>query len=243
MEKGKITDPGEIQTLLENLIKQEDARSVELKAQMKELIDQQKSSIGISNQGAIQFGEHVVLYIGRSKFPKTVSSNVQFDNFSAIVKISLGTRDNNIGYKDEQDRSVWVRTNQDIHNIFAHYFSEKLSFLRIVSIPLEQLAPLQKFDFRKEFLAKNETVATFRVETAGAEGPLCLLSIPSKYNKNDGYSYLKSIFGEFTSLLYVDEADDTIALDSNESWEYFIETGTALSKMGQYQLLIIQFSN
>ena len=43
-------------------------------------------------------------------------------------------------------------------------------------------------------------------------------------------------------MMFLDEADDLITVDSKESWEYLIETGVAMSKNGRYPLIILQTS-
>lgn len=235
-----LTQTNEIQSLLEDLTKREEERGEQLKKRMEEL-SAQLSQKNVSAQvlTEVKFGDTVRLRIGTGKFEKVIRANATFDDFLKFVQVTLGTDKANVGYKDDQGKTVWVRTNQDIHFMFTWYFSQELPNIPVVSIPMDEIRGIEKFNLRKESIHKDG-MAIFKCEVAGSEGPLIFLVIPNNLNMEDGMAYLQNIFGPLGSLMFVDEAEDIITIDSMESWEYCIETGIAMSKTGRFPLLLIQ---
>ena len=229
-----VSETSEIQARLDELIKQEEQKKIELKAQIDQLT-KQMSEQNIETPGLcdVEFGLEVVLHAGSGTY----------SGFVAFMRAPIGADANdNIGFRDDQGRIVHLRTDHDIHHMFRWYFAAELPFIQIISIPKSDIELISKFDFRKEVM-QREGCAIFRCEAAGPDAPLTFLMIPSTLNRDDGFTYLRQIYGQFNSLMFVDEAEDIITIDSNESWEYCIETGIAMSKVGKYQLLLVQFQN
>lgn len=235
----KISTTNEIQSLLEDLMKAEETRAAELKKRLDELTKQLSEKNVATGQTSVTLGADVTLHVGNNKFDKHISSNASYDDFVHNVKITLGAESEFVGYRDDQGRSILLRTNQDIKNMFSWYFAQEIPFIQVISIPTDEAKLIHKFSLRKE-TALKEGVAIFRCEATGPDSPLIFLSIPTNFNKDEGFNYLQGIFGQFASLMFVDDSEDIITVDSNESWEYCIETGAAMSKGGRFQLLLIQ---
>ena len=232
-----LTDTNEIQSLLEDLTKREEERGVQLKKRMEELSAQlTEKNVGSSVLSEVKMGDTVTLRIG--KFDKFIRANASFEDFLKMVQVSLGTDKSNVGYKDDQGRTIWLRTNQDIRFLFLWYFAQELENIQVVSIPLDDIAGIEKFNLRKEKNYKDG-MAVFKCECVG-EGPLIFIAIPNNFDMDDGLAYLQSVFGSLSSLMFRDEAEDIITIDSTESWEYCIETGIAMSKLGKFPLLLVQ---
>ena len=232
-----LTDTNEIQSLLEDLTKREEERGVQLKRRMEELSAQlTEKNVGSSVLSEVKMGDTVTLRIG--KFDKFIRANASFEDFLKMVQVSLGTDKSNVGYKDDQGRTIWLRTNQDIRFLFLWYFAQELENIQVVSIPLDDIAGIEKFNLRKEKNYKDG-MAVFKCECVG-EGPLIFIAIPNNFDMDDGLAYLQSVFGSLSSLMFRDEAEDIITIDSTESWEDCIETGIAMSKLGKFPLLLVQ---
>lgn len=235
-----LTQTNEIQSLLEDLMKREEERGAQLKKRMEDLSAQlSEKNVGTTVLTEVKFGDTVTLRVGTGKFDKVIRANASFEDFLKVVQVALGTDKANVGYKDDQGRAVWIRTNQDIHFMFMSYFAQELQNIQVVSIPLDEISSIEKFNLRKEIVHKDG-MAVFKCECAGPEGPLIFLAIPNNFSMDDGFAYLQGIFGSLSSLMFVDEAEDIITIDSTESWEYCLETGIAMSKMGRFPLLLIQ---
>jgi len=123
--------------------------------------------------------------------------------------------------------------------MFTWYFSQEIPFLQVVPIPPNEIAPILRFNLRKELNFKDGMVV-FRCESAGPDGPLIFIAVPGNLQREGAVEYLQSVFGPITSLMFVDEAEDVISIDSLESWEYCIETASAMAKGGRFALLLIE---
>ncbi|OHT05517.1 hypothetical protein TRFO_26721 [Tritrichomonas foetus] len=236
-----LTQTNEIQAHLEDLMKKEEARAAQLKQRLDELNQQLNSqNVNAGSITEVKFGDNVKVRIGTSKFDKLIRSNCTYDDFIQPARVSIGT--DKVGFRDDQGRIVWIRTNQDIHFMFTWYFAQELPFIPVVAVPPNDVATISKLNLRKEFTFK-EGCAAFRCECAGPDGPLIFLAVPPNSTKDDGFAYLQSLFGNFSSLMFVDEAEDIITIDSDESWEYCIETGMAMAKVGKFPLLLVGMSS
>lgn len=219
-------------------MRQETEREASLKKRMEELSEQlSQKNVGTVLKD-VQLGQNVTLHIGSGKFAKVLKANARYEDFLSTVQTSLGTDNANVGYRDDQGRTVWIRTKQDIHFMSMWYFAQELPFIQIVSIPLDDISTISK-NLNKEKIYKSG-MAIFRCESVGPDGPLIFLAIPNNMNKDEGFKYLTTVFGQINSLMFVDEAEDIITIDSTESWEYCIETGVAMSKIGRFPLLLMQ---
>lgn len=236
------TNNDEIQSLLEDLMSKEEARGVQLKKKYDELSIQMSKDHLVEKD--VTIGSEVVLMCGTTKNkPTVVRPTGTLDDFTGNVAIGLGnekpTKGFKVGFRDDSGKTIYLRNNIDLQYLFRWYFGQEPPFVPIVAIPLEEVEIFKKFEFRKEHLPK-EIGTTFRVEAAGHDAPLIFISIPQSNSYSEGLKYLKGIFPKMTQLMFVDEVEDVITVDSNESWEYCIETSQAMSKYGRYPLLIIQ---
>lgn len=233
-----ITNTNEIQSHLEDLMKEEEARGAKLKRRLEELTEQLSSqNISTGANTEVKFGPEVKIRIGTTKFDKVLKTKSKIDDFIQLAKVSIAT--DQVGFREDQGRIVWVRTDQDLEFMFKWYFAQELPFIPVVGIPADYLPLIKKINLQKQVISKGEC-AVFLCEFAGPEGPLIFLTVPSNYNKQDGFSYLTTIFGQFQSLMFIDESDDIITIDSDESWEYCIETGVAMSNTGKFPILLVE---
>ncbi|OHS99045.1 hypothetical protein TRFO_08602 [Tritrichomonas foetus] len=235
-----LTQTDEIQNFLDKMMFQEEEKSNKLKTHIEELTKQLNAhSPSSDSKRQITHGEDVILHFGNNKFDKVIKSTATIDDLFGMAKVMIGT--DTVGYRDRDDQggTVWLRTTRDLHYMFVRYFSQKLPFMQIIAIQPKDIANISQFNLRKEIINKEDS-AVFRCESAGSELPLIFLAIPSNFNQNDGFLYLKAIFGNFSSLMFVDEADDMITVDSEESWEYCIESGCSLPKAGRYPRLLVK---
>jgi hypothetical protein len=106
--------------------------------------------------------------------------------------------------------------------MFTSYFAQELAALEITRMTQDDVAPIQRFSLRKE-LPYREGMAIFRCECAGPDGPLVFLTIPADLEFDGAVVYLQGMFGQLASLMFVDDADDVITIDSPESWEYCVD--------------------
>jgi hypothetical protein len=242
MSAAPITLGNEIQSLLEDLTTKEEARTVQLKQRLEELsLQLRKDNFIPAPATEVTFGDSVTLHVGGSKFDKVVSSHATFFDFTNAIRTSLGSEPAFVGFRDDKGRLIWIRTNQDVHFMFTWYFAQEVPFLQATAITPQEIAAVQRFALRKE-LNHKEGMPVFRVECAGPDGPLIYLAVPATNNREEAVKYLEAIFGVISALMFVDEADDVISIDSVESWEYCIETAAAMSKNGKFSLLLIETS-
>lgn len=243
-----LTKPNEIQDLLGELMEKEEARAAELKKKY-ETLSAQMSEKHLENPSAnseIVFGDSIDLKCNNSKSKKVVVSvKSTLEDIIGNVKIGYGSEcphslEIGVGYRDDSGRIILLRTNADILYLSRWYFAQEPPFVPVSLLTKEFIDPL-KFNFAKEAPYK-EGAAVFRCEAAGPEAGLVFIAIPASYNQKEGRKYLETIFGEIQTIMFLDEAEDIITVDSTESWEYCIETGVAMSKNGKYPLLILQRS-
>ena len=232
-----LTQTNDIQSRLEDLLKKEEQRGAQLKQQLDDLTKKlNNQNSGPGGGSSIKFGDNVKLHIGNSKFDKLIRSNSTYEDFIQPAKVSIGT--DTVGFVDENERIVWLRTNEDIRLMFRWYFSQKPAFIHVVAVQSSDVQAFAKMNLRKE-VAFQEGFPTFKCQCMGADGPLIFLAFQPSVGKNDGFTYLNNIFGSVSSLLFVDDAGDTVTVDSDESWEYCLETGKKMTQAGKYPLLIV----
>jgi hypothetical protein len=237
--KPTLTQGIQIQSLLEDLTTKEESRTIQLKQRLDDLSSQlRKENYIPAPPNEVVFGDNVTLHVGSSKFDKVINAHATYDDFVSAVRSGGGTG-RFVGFRDDKSRLVWVRTNQDIHFMFTSYFAQEIPFLQATAITPDEVAAIERFALRKE-LPHKEGMPVFRCECAGPEGPLIYLAVPATNNREEAVKYLEGIFGAISSLMFVDEADDVITIDSVESWEYCIETAASMSKTGKFSLLLIE---
>ena len=235
-----LTNPNDIQSHLEELSKQEEVRGAKLQSRLTELTEQLSSqNISTGTSTEVKFGTEVKLHIGTTKFDKVLKTKSKIDDLIQLAKVSIATE--HVGFREDQGKIVWVRTDQDLTFMFKWYFAQELPFIQIVGIPAEYLPLIKKVNLQKIVSSPKGDCAVFLCEFAG-DGPLIFLPIPNS-NKQDGFAYLTSIFGQFQSLMFYDESEDIITVDSDESWEYCLETGIAMSKIGKFPILLLEMQN
>jgi hypothetical protein len=237
MAKSLVTTGREIQERLEELTHEAEIRNAQLKQQLEELSAKPDSQKAVWSE--VQFLDNATIRIGTAKFNRLIRSTAKYDDIASTVAGSTGNECRHFGYRDAQGRLVWIRTNQDVHFMFASFFAEKAAFRQITVLQPEELGSLLNLPLRKEFNFK-EGMAVFRVECAGEEAPLIFLSIPSNSSREEALEHFRSIFGGVTRLTIDDPADDRIEIDSDDPWEYCIEAAATVSKAGKYLLLRIE---
>jgi hypothetical protein len=237
----KLTQSQEIQSFLEDLMAQEEVRNRELKRRIEELSSQLSQQFNGLAQGSgeLPFGPTVTLHIGSGRHDKLIRSAATFEDLVSTIQLATGTEPKFVGYRDDQGRLVWIRTNQDVRFAFTWYFSQEVPFLQLPPMAANEVEPIQRFNLRKE-LNFHEGMVVFRCECAGPDRPLIFIAVPGNLNLEGGMEYLQSVFGPITSLMFVDEAEDVITVDSLESWECCVETASAMSKSGRFTLLLIE---
>jgi hypothetical protein len=237
MTKQVLTQLPQIQSFLEELTSKAESRNAELKQQLEEL--SAKPVIQQSLVTEVKFRDNVILRIGTTKFDRHIRSTTKYAELISTVSAAIGHACQNVAFRDAQGRLLWVRTNQDVHFMFASFFAEEVPFRQINVIQPEELASLLNLPLRKEFTFK-EGMPVFRVECSGEESPLIYLTIPANSTMEEALEHFESIFGPITSLTVDDPSDDRIAIDNNEAWEYCLEAATAMTKAGKYLLVRIE---
>jgi hypothetical protein len=239
---GKLTQGAAIQAHLEELTRQAESRNAELKQRLDELNEQLANGPpGSSRFAPVKIGENATLRIGTGRFDKVIRSTASYDDFLSTVLSSTRSDSRYIGHRDDQGRIVWIRTTQDLHFTFAWYFAMELPFLQVVPIDPEAVAPIERFAFAKEIKFKDG-MPVFRCECAGPEAPLIYLTLPTGNSQAEAMLYLEGVFGPIASLMFVDEADDRITIDSPESWDYCVETAGITSVSGRFSLLLVEIA-
>ena len=232
-----LTQTSEIQAYLDEVLSAEEARSANLKKQIDDLNHQLNEKRAIPEK--IAFSSDVIIHFGASKFDKVIKSSANIDDIIGISKVMLGTETIGYNLNDGENTMVWIRTSQDVHHMFTQYFAKNLKFLQIVQVKPEQVEAFSKFKLRKEIISKGES-AVFCCQIGQTTSPLLFLALPTNMGFQDAISYLASIFGTVSSLIFVDDCGDLVSVDSDESWEYCIDVGYYLSLSGSFTKLIIQ---
>jgi hypothetical protein len=230
-----LTQGNAIQTRLEELARAAESRNAELKQRLQELSSQP------SVLTEVKFRDTVTLHVGTSKFDRVIRSTAKIDDLAGTVTAATGHPCTHVGYRDDQGRLVWLRTSQDVKFMFATYFADKVAFRQITVIAPEEVNALAGFALRKEHVHK-EGMPVFRVDCAGPNEPLIFLTIPAASTREQALEHFAGIFGPIASLRFHDPADDGIAIDSEDAWEYCLETAVAMSRAGKYLLLVIETS-
>jgi hypothetical protein len=228
-----LTQGSAIQSRLEELARAAEAQNTELKQKIEEL------SSGGSLVTEVKFRDTVTLHVGTSKFDRVIRSNAKLDDLLGTVRSATGHPCKFVGYRDDQGRLVWLRTNQDVKFMFWTYFADKVPFRQITVIEEEEVNALSSFLLRKETVHKDG-MPVFRVDCAGPNEPLIFLAIPANSTRDQALEHFGGIFGPIASLTFNDPADDVITIDSEDAWEYCLETAVAMSKAGKYLLLVIE---
>jgi hypothetical protein len=228
-----ITDGSAIQSRLEELAREAESRNAELKQKLAELSSQPSPS------AEVKFRDTVTLHVGTSKFDRIVRSNAKLEDLLGTVRSATGHPCTSIGYRDDQGRLVWLRTNHDVRFMFSTYFADRVAFRQITVIEPEEVTALSSFPLRKEH-AYKDGMPVFRVDCAGPNEPLIFMAIPANSTREQALEHLGGIFGAVASLRFYDPSDDGITIDSEDAWEYCLETAVAMSKAGKYLLLVIE---
>jgi hypothetical protein len=223
--------------MLEDLTKKAEARNTELKQQLEELSSKPISQHSIVTE--VKFRDNVTLRIGTTKFDRHIRATAKYDDLVSTAASATGHECKHVAFRDAHGRLLWIRTNQDVHFMFASFFAEEVPFRQINVLQPEELSTLLNLPFRKEYTFK-EGMPVFRVECAGEEGPLIYLTIPPNSTREDVLEYFESIFGPVTSLTFDDPSDDRITIDNTDAWEYCLEAALAMSKAGKFLLLRIE---
>ncbi|KAH0793012.1 hypothetical protein GPJ56_003063 [Histomonas meleagridis] len=237
-----LTQANEIITRLEEMIKEEEERGVGLKQKLEDIRKQnpQKSETG-NNQ--ISIGDEINLKIAAPtrNWNKVFLTNNNYNSFTDLVQATFGNQ-MKFGFRDESNGTVvYLRSDQDMKFMFTWYFAYKLSNVQIVPLKTEQVNFFSKFNFRKEVQTWKLDSSVFRCQIGESNDiPFIFLVIPPKNTRKEGIAYLESIFGKIKSLMFADNCEDIITIDSDDSWEYCIETGTTMATTGQYPRLIIE---
>ena len=243
-----LTNTNQIQSLLEDLMSKEEVRAAELKKKFDTLsVQMQEKHLEVpSAQSEVVFGDSINLKCNTTKSkPIVISVKSTIDDLIGNVKIGYGSEAPHalklgVGYRDDDGRIIYLRNNVDIMYLSRWYFTQEPPFVPVTLLTDKEIALFNKFDFRKELIPKDASPPIYRCEVAGRDAPLIFIAIPLNLNQGEGKKFLESIFGKIQSLMFVDETQDIITIDSTESWEYCIETGIAMSKNGKYPLLILQ---
>jgi hypothetical protein len=237
---AKLTQGPAIQAHLEELTRQADCRNVELKQRLEELNTQLAAGPPASSRFApAKIRENATLRIGTARFGKVMRSTASFEDVLSAVHSSTGSDSRHIGHRDDQGRIVWMRTTQDVHFAFTWFFAMELPFLQVVAVEPESVAAIQRFPLAKEIKFKDG-MPVVRCECAGPEAPLIYLTLPPGNDQLEAVGYLEAVFGPIASLMFVDEADDRITIDSPESWDYCLETAAVMSMAGRFSLLLVE---
>jgi hypothetical protein len=230
----------DIQNALEERLRHEETTAARLKARFAELTSQVPESDSTSHKPSeIEFGSAVNFKIDGSKFNKVIRSTATHADLVSASQLNPDHKHCGIAVRDDQDRLLWIRSNSDVRLIFTWYFAQEVPALQIVRLTRDHLAPIEAFALRKE-APYHEGNGVFRCECAGPEGVLIVLSVPSNLKFEGVMAYLVGIFGKITSLMFVDDANDIITLDSVDCWDYCMETAVAMAKSGIFPLLLVE---
>lgn len=230
-----ITDASQIQTRLDELLKEEELKSVELKKKVAEL-SASVSSLAETTKPVDPTSE-LVLICGSTNQKKYLKQTATFADFQQLVATSYRRIGENIsaGYLTDLQRVVFIKDKTDLLLMFRYFFETKKETLQIVEIPAESVP---KFQFGRE-PTTIEGLAVFLVEASGNENPLVFITFPAGTTKDVAMDKLLKTFGAYNEIVFEDEEGDLISLDSNEAWDYCLQTGFDLSKKGQYIVISI----
>jgi hypothetical protein len=181
----------------------------------------------------------VNLNIDSSKVNKVIRSSASFEDLMSAARLSLPPGVPGVAYRGEQGRLLWVRSSHDVRLMFAWYFAQEIAALQIVGVAADALARVGRFALRKE-APYREGMAVFRCECAGPDAVLIFLAVPAALTLDRALAYFGGIFGALASLMFVDDADDIVTIDSPESWEYCLDTARAMAKAGTFSLLLLE---
>ena len=239
-----LTKSDEIQSFLEELLSKEDTREKSLKLRLDALSNK---SLPVSNNAQeIVFGSEAILICGSNKRTKIIRPNISFDDFICAVRFGFGPEKPQegtyrVGYRDDSGRIILLENKDDLQLLFRWYFAKERQDIHIVLVPNEECEGLKKILSHKDYTSKVSG-AVFRCEVFGNQSPLIFFNLPTNLNQQHGFEFISNIFGPIINIMFFDDAGDRISIDSNDSWEYCIETAVAMHATGNYPLLILQTS-
>jgi hypothetical protein len=236
-----ITDAKGVRDRLEVVTREAETRNTELKRRIAELeatVGQQQGGRG---SDVIVEGD-INLKIGDNKASRVVRHNATYGAVLSVFQAVCGPSATYIGCKTPSGRYAWVRNDFDVKFMFTIYVAAKLDGLELVSLPPDLVAPLEKLNLRKEH-AHRFGMPVFLVESTGPEGALVWLSFPPTQTFDAASQTLKQVFPEFTGeISFTDDSNDSVLVDSAETWEYALAVAARLAPVGRFPLLVVRTS-
>jgi hypothetical protein len=233
-----IRDPAAVRERLETIMNETEARNAELKRQIADMQESSKAEPGHRISEVIAEGD-INLKIGDNKASRVARANSSYDAILSVFHSVCGAASSNIGYKTPLGRYAWIRNSFDVKFLFTLYCADNLTSLELVPLPPDLLTPLEKFNLRKEH-AYRSRMPVFLVDCGGPDSALIWLSFPQDQSWDAATQTLKQIFGEFTRLSFVDDANDTVIIDCGDAWDYALATAGRIAPLGHYPLLVVQ---
>jgi hypothetical protein len=235
-----ISDPAGVRERLEQITQEVEARNADLKRQIAEIESTVKGSTA-RRISEVPLDGDVSLKIGDNKASRVIRATANYSALLSVFQAVCGPNATHMGFKTAFNRYVWVRHDFDVKFLFALYFAEQKKGLELVSLAPDLIAPLEKFNLRKEH-AYRPREPVFLVDCAGSDSALIWLSFPPSQAFDAASQALKLLFGEFASLSFTDDANDTIALESATAWDYALATTGRTAPLGHYPLLLVQMA-
>jgi hypothetical protein len=233
-----ISDPAGVRERLEQITQEAEARNAELKRQIAEIETTASSQDG-RRASEITVEGDISLKIGDNKASRVIRATANYNALLSVFQAVCGPTALHMGYKTALNRFVWVRNDYDVKFLFTLYIAEKLTGLELVSLAAELIAPLDKFNLRKEHTYRAR-MPVFFVDCAGPDSTIIWLSFPPTQAFDPATQTLKQIFGEFTSLSYTDDDGDSVLIDGQDSWDYALAVGGRIAPLGRYPLLVVK---
>jgi hypothetical protein len=232
-----IRDPTAVRERIEAITQEAETRNADLKHQFAELETSGRSQAA-RRHSSIELEGNVNLKIGEHKASRVTRATASYDSVLSLFQAVCGGSSTHMGYKTTGDRFIWIRNAFDIKFLFTLYMGEQLNSLELVPLPPDLVAPIEKFNLRKENTYRQRDPAFF-LDCTGPDGALIWLSFPAAQPLDAATQALKQIFGEFTALSFVDDEGDKIVIDGTDAWDYAIATATRTAPLGRYPMLVV----
>jgi hypothetical protein len=243
--KGQVTEPRSIRVTLETEMMKLEEKSSALKQKITD-ITTRLCGPPPAPVPQTEFGDKVELSIGPDGVHKTVRSMLTFEMLLSEFQSVVGPSESYMGFQADRHTLIWVRTISDVKLVLRFYYSQVLpnsrkrpGALRLVSIPPESISVISQLKVTN-ILPYRESLAVFKVESAGPRNPLVLLPVERNWKLHEALPHFQLIFGLFHSMTIIDDEDDTVAIDEDESWKYALETASRMGATSAFPLLIIE---
>ena len=226
-----IDDPNEIQSYIETLIRDEQNKLKKLEANKKTNQIKEVNNKKQIQEKPVSFMEiiHLTssLLPGKKIFFKFVDASLP--QLQQRMKTIFKAPDNVQFSFALPDKKIAIRDDADIYLFGYYYFSHKLP-----SIDVEIIDAIPNYKLKQQKQSKSFVYCKY-----GSNNYYIIVTLDNIKTYDDCLKHFKSIFGEVSTISYIDSENDKVSIDSEDSFQYLIEDSNKYSTKGYLLELII----